>query len=146
MSFLFERISQANVDPVLHLTRGPVYAMQSIWARDTERDMILLDLGGKGRSMPSPGEPPDYYNLIWRGATIAFAGYYQRKHEKHFAEFDYVFEYLAMPKPLFNEVELIKLAIVEALQAYWQGLVRRPVAIEVKAVFPAPQHIEELGI
>jgi hypothetical protein len=141
MSFVYENINQVKADPFIKRIVGPVYQIQTSWARDDERDMVLMDLGGKGDQAPSPGEPPSFYNLMWRGMVAAFSARHKLRQEGTRVTITYDVQRLSVPSEVEHEIVFIQSAFIEGLECYWTGLYRRPVLIE--AAFPVPECYSE---
>lgn len=137
MAFVFEKLDSVEAQKIRNLVRDPVYAFQRGVAIDREREIIFVDLGGKGDQPKERGEYPSYYNLLWKGIPIVFEGYDQLKNVDGVLTVDVEYTKLQIPNELRNFVTEIQRAIVDASNCYWGGLRNKTVVANVQ--FPIVQ-------
>lgn len=124
MNFQFGRWESAEAQKFINQVRGPIFAPQRTYAADHAERVFLVDLGGKGGLPPAAGEPPSYYNLLWKGQAISLECHYAMSNIPEGALLDMVVESIEVPAVLKDELEVIKTALPDAMAALWSGLYR----------------------
>jgi hypothetical protein len=127
MPFVVESMSQNDAENYFGKTKGLVYTFQPERTIDHERDLVLLDFGGKGDEGERTGEPPSYFNLLWKGDAVAFEGYYKVAKEGNNRVYDFDVRRFRIPSAISKYESAIRDAIVEALTVYWSVRARQPV-------------------
>lgn len=132
MTFKFNIMGNNELREYAKRVHGPVYAFQSCYVVDDERDIIFLDLGGHGDLAPGRGECPTYYNLLWQGIAVAFEGYDALQRSDDGVILIFTITKFVVPPELAQATDEIKAALVAASQCYWNGRYKRELLFDVR--------------
>lgn len=128
MTFVAEELTQELTEKYTADIQSPVYVIQSTYAIDRERNIALLCLGGRGDLPKASGEGPSYYALFWDGLEVPIQAW-----DDFASDGSRVIEYdvglMDVPSELTVPLDDIKQEFVDALNAYWNAIYRKPVSV-----------------
>jgi hypothetical protein len=137
MTFVYEPLDEDAAAALKAKVRKfqSVLSMTPAQVIDRSRDIVFLDLGGQGSSHPKGDFPPTHFAMLWKGAVMAFEGFYTMK-GRGSVEMTFDLTRLAIPQHMRGDLPAIEQAATEAMTVYWEQLNRLPTSVKLN--FPRP--------
>lgn len=143
MAFIYEQLNEAESLDMKKKVEPFQMLMSFIDGQviDRDKDVVFLDLGGQGYQPPDRGEPPNYYALNWKGAFVAYEGYYRTEYYDSEIRMNVNLVRLRVPEILKSELVQLQQFIEDAMSVYWQKLQSSPNRkILLTISFPEPTY------
>ncbi len=132
MTFELERVSQERAHELERMASMTVFYFNRTILIDRERDLIFLDLGGKGDQPKERNEPPNYWCLIYKGESVRLTS---RERFERVSDVDYIYaelETFSTPLSLKNQLFEVQETIIEAFASYYSLGLKRTMSASVQ--------------